>query len=417
MKRIICLLMIGGLGVSSLPGANLPDHPITLKEAMDLLAKQSPLLASAKAHTLAVRSNEVTAGLRPNPIFTSANEDFAIFNTHQFDLRGNQEFTQNVSQLIERGHKRQLRVEDARWVAKVTQDTYADTERQLQYAVKSAFVNMLLAKSNLQLAQDNLHDYQETVKLNEVRMQAGDISPTDFARIRVEEARFQDDLLNAQESLAEARIQLGNLLGFENVPESFDVEGKLEAPEITAPLPELQALAAQHRPDYVAARDSVSEAQSAVKLADANGATDVAVGGEYKRNQIENTVGFTVQLPLRIFDRNQGEKARTRGELIATQDAEMAAKYQVNSDVAQAYAAYQSSAARARIYNQQYLKQAQEVRDRIEFSYRQGGSSLLDYLDAVRTYRDTELAWRRAYAQVMLSVHQLSLATGTELQP
>lgn len=417
MKRVICLLMVGGLGISSLRGANLPDHPITLKEALDLLSKQSPVLASVKAQSLAVRSNEVTAGLRPNPIFTSANEDFAIFNPNQFDPRGNQEFTQNVSQLIERGHKRQLRVDDARWTTKVTQDTYADTQRQLEYAVKSAFVNMLLAKSNLQLAQDNLHDYQQTVKLNELRLQAGDISPTDFGRIQVEEARFQDDLLNAQQSLMQTRIQLGNLLGFESVPESFDVDGKLEAPEIAATLPVLQAQAAQHRPDYLAAHDSVSEAQSAVKLADANGATDVAVGGEYKRNQLENTVGFTVQLPLRIFDRNQGEKARTRGELIASQDAEMATKYQVSSDVAQAYATYQSSLARARIYTQQYLKQAQEVRDRIEFSYRHGGSSLLDYLDAVRTYRDTELAWRQAYAQVMLSVHQLSLATGTELQP
>lgn len=397
--------------------AALPDHPLTLREALELLHARSPLLTSSRAHLEGVRANEITAGLRPNPIITSANEDFNLFNPSRFDFAGNQEFTQSVLQTLERGHKRRFRLESARWSTKVAQDTYQVTERQLELAVKSSFVTLLLAKSNLQLARDNLRDYQETVRLNEIRLKAGDISPTELERIRVEQARFESDLLNAQLALAQARIQLGGLLGFQDVPETFDVEGKLEAPEIALSLSDLQQNTLARRPDYLAARDTVNLAQADVRLADANGVTDVAVGTEYKRNGIDNTVGFTVSFPLRIFDRNQGEKARTRRELEASQSNETAARISVLADVTQAYQAYRLALSRAQLYSRNYLERARKVRERTEFSYRHGGATLLDYLDAVRSYRDVELAWRSAYAQVMTAIHQLSFVTGMEIQP
>jgi cobalt-zinc-cadmium efflux system outer membrane protein len=182
-------------------------------------------------------------------------------------------------------------------------------------------------------------------------------------------------------------------------------------------LPDLVEKALASRPDYLAARDTVSKAQSDVRLADASGTTDVAIGSEYKRNGIDNTIGFTVSFPLRIFDRNQGEKLRTRREFDASRFTESATRTAVLSDVAQAYEAYRSSLARAQLYSRDYLGRARQVRDRVAFSYRNGASSLLDYLDAVRSYREVELAWRSSYAQVMNSVHQLSFVTGTELWP
>ncbi len=417
MRRALFCLALLWLGTPPLPAGELPDHPLTLREALELMRSRSPLLASARAHLDAVAANEVTAGLRPNPVFTSANEDFNVFNPSRFDIRRSQEFTDSVLQTIERGNKRRYRVESARGATRVAQDSYRDAERQLELAVKTAFVGMLLAKANLQLARDNLSDYQETVRLNEIRLKAGEISPTELDRIRVEQARFDTDLLNAQLALQQARVQLESLLGLQDLPEKFDIEGELLAPELALALPDLVAKAVASRPDYLAARDTVVKAQSDVRLADANGTTDVAIGSEYKRNGPDNTIGFTMQIPLRIFDRNQGEKLRTRREFEASRLTESATRIAVLSDVAQAYEAYRSSLARAQLYSRDYLGRARQVRDRVAFSYRNGASSLLDYLDAVRSYREVELAWRSSYAQVMSSVHQLSFVTGTELWP
>ena len=417
MRQTFLIVVLLCAGAPLARAGELPDHPLTLKEALELARARNPLLLAARQHLQAVQANEVTAGLRPNPVLTSANEDFNVFHPSQLDIANRQEFTDNVAQLIERGHKRRLRVEDARAATQVARDGYRDAERLLELAVKTSFVAMLLAKSNLQLAQENLQDYQETVRLNEIRLKAGDISPTDFDRIKIEQVRFENDLLNAQLSLDQARVQLESLLGYAALPEKFDVQGELVAPELAYTLAELDEKAMANRPDYMAARDSVIKAQSDVRLAVANGATDVAVGGEYKRNGPDNTLGFTIAFPLRFFDRNQGEKLRTRHDLDASRSAEVAARTTVLADVTQSYQAYRSVMRLAQLYSQDYLQRARDVRDHIEFSFRNGGASPLDYLDAVRSYREVELAARAARAQAMLAVHQLSFATATELLP
>ncbi len=417
MKRALFCLALLWLGTLPILAGQIPDHPVTLREALELMRSRSPVLAAARSHTTATAANEVTAGLRPNPVFTSANEDFNVFKPSEFDIRRKQEFTDSVLQIIERGHKRQLRVTSARAATRVAEDTYRDTERQLELAVKTSFVNLLLAKSNLQLAKDNLRDYQETVRLNEIRLKAGEISPTEFDRIRLEQARFETDVLSAQLAVDQARVQLENLLGLEDFPPDFDIQGELVGPELALTTQELAQQALAGRPDYLAARDSVRKAEADVRLADANGATDIAVGGEYKRNGPDNTVGFTVAFPLRFFDRNQGEKLRTRREFDASRSAELAARLVVVADVTQAFEAYRTALARAQLYSKDYLERARQVRDRVAFSYQHGASSLLDYLDALRSYRDVELTWRSSYAQVMTSIHQLSFVTGTELWP
>jgi cobalt-zinc-cadmium efflux system outer membrane protein len=417
MRRALFCLALLGLAAPRVAAGQLPDHPLTLRETLELLRARNPLLWAARSRADAVAANEITAGLRPNPVFTSANEDFNVFKPSEFDIRRKQEFTDSVLQIIERGHKRQLRVESARLGTRVAEDTYRDTERQLELAVKSSFVGLLLAKSNLQLAQDNLRDYQETVRLNEIRLKAGEISPTELDRIRLEQARFENDVLAAQLAVDQARVQLEGLLGLEDFPPTFDIQGELTAPELALTARELAQKALAARPDYLAAVDGTRKAEADVRLADANGATDISVGSEYKRNGPDNTIGFTVAFPLRLFDRNQGEKLRTRRESDASRSAELAARIAVLADVALAYEAYRSALARAQLYSRDYIARARQVRDHVAFSYRHGASSLLDYLDAVRSYRDVELAWRSSHAQVMTSIHQLSFVTATELWP
>jgi cobalt-zinc-cadmium efflux system outer membrane protein len=404
------------VALSSLAMAQGPANGLTLQQVLQRLRTQSPNLAASRAHLDAIRANEVTAALRPNPVLSSANQDFNVFNPSQFDIANGQEFTESLIWLVERGHKRQARVASAQSGTVVAEDLFRDSQRQLEFAAKAAFVTMLAAKANLKLAQDNLADYQRTLEANQLRLKAGDISETEFDRSKLEEARFRTDLLSAELSLKQSRVQLEALLGM-NESADFDISGTLEAPELRFTFEELRDSALANRPDYLAAKGSVRKADADFKLATANGATDFTIAPEYKRNGPENTIGFTVQVPLRIFDRNQGEKLRTNREIESSRFAETAAHIQTVADVQQAWDGYQTARERANIYRAEYLNRARVVRDRLAFSYQHGATSLLDYLDTMRTYRDVQLAATTADALLWNSIHQLSFVTGTELVP
>lgn len=414
MKRHVVVLFL--FSASPLFAADPPSTPLSLAQALDLLRANNPVLASARAHYQAVQAGEVTAALRPNPVFTSANQDFNVFDPSRLDPANAQEFTDNLSWTMERGGKRSARIASARWGTTVAEHSLRENQRQLELQLKTAFVSLLLAKAVLKLAQDNLADYQQTLEANQLRLQAGDISQTEFDRIKLEEARFHNDLLNAEMALAQIRVQFATLLGLSPAP-GFDVAGTIEPPALNLDLGELQQRALTNRPDYLAARDGVSKADADQRLATANGATDVNVAPEYKRNGPDNTLGVSFQFPLRIFDRNQGEKLRTGRELRSSRFAENAARLQTLADVAQSLEAYRAADARARLYTGDYLARARDVRDGTRFSYEHGATSLLDLLDAIRSYRDIELAALTAEAQVWIAIHQLSAATATELAP
>jgi len=412
MKRLLSLL-IALLVNASAWAADPPNHPLSLSEALEIAHRENPVLRAARAHTSAVQAGEVSAALRPNPVFTSSNEDFNPWN---FDPANAQEFTQNVSFLIERGGKRQARINDARLTTSVANAVLSDAERQLDLQVKLAFVNYLLGSETLKLADDNLKGYAQVIEANQVRLNAGDISQTDFDRIKIEEASFQSDVLTARTSMLQARSQLAALLGISDATK-LNVTGQLSPPPVQGSLAQLQQAALQHRPDYLAAHQNVQKAEADLTLARANGATDVSVGPEYKRNGPDNTFGVVFQLPLRVFDRNQGEKLRTSHELESSRYAEEAARLQVLSDVQQAWDAYQSALERHNLYTQDYLQRSRTVLERLTFSYQHGATSLLDYLDAIRSHRDVQLGALTADSQALAAIHQLSSATATELLP
>ena len=414
MRRIVLILVL--LAASTASAADPPSGPLTLPDALAYFRANSPALSAARAHYDAVQAGEVTARLRPNPIFTSANEDWRVFNPSTLDPTNAQEFTDSFNYTFERGGKRGARISSARWTTTLAGHTLRDVQRLLEFQLKTAFVAVLQAKAVLKLAQDNAADYQQTLQANQLRLQAGDISQTDFDRIKLEEARFSSDLLNAETALAQSRAQFAALLGIPPGP-SLDVVGNIEPPTLSLDLSDLQQRALANRPDYLAARDGINKAEADYKLALANGATDLNLAPEYKRNGPDNTLGFTLQFPLRIYDRNQGEKLRTRHEFASSRYTENATRMQALSDVAQAFEAYRSAQALARLYSTDYLSRARDVRDRMRFSYEHGATSLLDFLDAIRSYRDIELASINASAQVWLAIHQLSSATGTEVLP
>ncbi len=389
--------------------------PLTLHDALQLMRANNIGLASARLHAKATTMAEITASLRPNPVLSSANEDFNVFNPAHFDIN-NQEFTQSVGFTVERGGKRAARIASAKLGSVVANDQFADNQRQAEFQVRNLFVTLLAAKDARRIAQENLSDYQRSLDANHLRLQSGDISQTEFDRSKLEEARFQNDLIAAESAERQARVQLEAAIGVPDSP-SFSITGSLSPPATSFDLSSLRDLALSNRPDLKAASDSVTKAQADVRLAHANGAADLTVAPEYKRNGRDNTVGVTLQVPLRFFDRNQGEKARTRYEEQASQFAARAARLQVEADVAQAYEAYSAALRRVQLYSTEYLNTARDVRDRTAFSYEHGHSNLLDYLDALRSYRDVASAAVNANAQLWTAIHQLSYVTGAEVLP
>lgn len=388
--------------------------PMTLQQVLDVVRAKNPGLLSAEQHVIATKASEITADLRQNPTFTlsGANTTLPANNpSSPYTYIG------NVSRLFERGQKRRWRMDAASATTAVTRSQYNDQQRQLVLQVKNAFTNMLAAKAAVQVAQDNLDSYRKTVDLSQIRLNAGDISRTDFERIDLQLAEFESDDDNAKLDLVQASDSLQLLMGVEKPAPNFDIAGALQPPTVAQNLAQIEQEALTARPDYLAAQQSVTLANANVKLADAQGTTDPTLGAEYERVGVFNSAGFQVSIPLRIFDRNQGEKERTRYEAQSSRLAVIEARNQVLNDVDQAWAAYLAALDVAQRYNSHYVAESERVRTNLEFSYRHGGATLLDYLDALRDYRQVHLDALAANQQVWLSLHQLSFAAATEIVP
>jgi outer membrane protein, heavy metal efflux system len=393
----------------------VPTAPITMQQAVDLAVAHNPALLAAQQHLAAVKATEVTAGLRQNPTLTFLGQDVTLGENNP---AGNPYFySANIARVFERGEKRRWRLDIANNTYAVTVSQLRDQQRQLVLSVRQAFTSLLAAKEGLAIAQENLDDYRKTVDLSQARLDAGDISRTDFERIDLQLSQFESDFDAAKLNVQQQSTQLQMLFGVDHPTTTTDVIGSLDPPAILLTLAEAEQKAIASRPDLQAAQQNVDVAKANVNFAGANGTTDPTVAAEYERSGFQNTFGMSVSIPLRIFDRNQGEKERTRYELMSSQFAVTAARNQVISDVDQAYLAFQTALVQAQRYRDHYLGEAERVRDNLQFSYRNGNSTLLDYLDALRDYRAIRLNSISADAQIWLAIHQLSYVTATDIIP
>jgi cobalt-zinc-cadmium efflux system outer membrane protein len=407
----VCILLAL---LSRQASAQTSSTQLTLQQAVALARAKNPTLLAAQQNLESTRSEEITASLRQNPNLGISGSDVTLPANNPASPYA---YSVDVSRLFERGQKRRWRLDSARATTRVTESQYRDLERQTVLAVEQAFTNMLLAKAALQLADQNLSSYRKTVDLSHVRLQAGAISETDFERIDLQLASFESDYANAQVNLVQNSDQLQQLVGIAHPTRNFDIAGTLVPPQLNLSLPDLEQKALAARPDYLATQQQIQVADADVKLAYANGTTDPTLDGSYNRSGTYNSFGFNVSIPLRIFDRNQGEKQASRFTAQADRFSEIAARNQVLSDVDQAWAGYEAAQSLAQRYNTHYLAEAGHVLKNLEFGYRHGSSTLLDYLDALRDYRQTNLDALNANAQVWLSIDQLSFATATEMLP
>jgi cobalt-zinc-cadmium efflux system outer membrane protein len=395
-----------------------PPVRITLDQAIDLALKHNHTLQAARTTIQQSQAAEVTANLRPNPTFFTDWEYLPIFNRPQGEtnaeyLQGSTEGDMGLSYLIERGNKRARRLEAARSATAVTRAQVNDNERGTAFQVGYLFVNAQLADSTLELARKDLKSFQETVDISEVQFKDGAMSENDYLKIKLQLLQFETDVQQALLNKAQALSDLRQQLGYESVPAGYDVVGDFEYQPLLAGLDELQAKALQNRPDLRAAALGVAAANSQYALARANGKQDPTISANYSHVNGISTATWSFSIPLAIFDRNQGNIAQTRIAIRQAEEQRKAANGQVLTDVKDAYEGLQESAKIVQLLRSTYLDIAQKSRDISEYAYRRGALALLDFLDAERTYRATQLAYRQAVAAYLTSLEQLRQAVGT----
>lgn len=397
-----------------------PSTRISLDEAIRLALQHNHALQAARTTILQNQAVETTANLRPNPTLSWDAQFLPIFEPSKFtaDYINNQaQFDLGIGYTFERGKKRQHRLEAARDLTSVSRSTVADNERTLTFNVAQQFVSVLLAQSTIDLAKQDLDSFQKTVNVSEERFRAGDMSEGDLLKIKLQLLQFQTDLSQAQLLKVQAIAALRQLVGFESVPDFFDVEGQLDYQPVHAGLDDLKALALRTRPDLTAAQRGVTAAQSQEVLAEANGKRDLGASFNYSHLGDTNTGAFFFNIQLPIFDRNQGEIARTRFAVTQSQELARESSEQVLSDVVDAYEALRTSEQIVQLYRGGYVEQSQKSRDISEYAYKRGAASLLDFLDAERTYRANQLAYRQALANYMTALEQMREAVGTRNLP
>jgi cobalt-zinc-cadmium efflux system outer membrane protein len=417
LLKVACLACAAVISLSTIASAQQTSY--TWEQLRDRFLLTNPDLQAQAQSIQSARANEITASLRPNPTFQNDTTSATIGFYQEFEVGG----------------KRHARMESAHLATSISKTDTANLRRTLLFNLRQAFISALLANSNLEFARQNLADYQKVIDLNRLMLQQGETSRANFLKIQLQTLQFQTDLDDALLQSKTAKAALRALVGPANLPQEFELAGELRATPLNQTLPDLQQQALANRPDLKSAETARDKALADFRLAQANrwpdptlGASYLHTGNEiggpswfepfYPKGPTTNAMGLAVaSVPIPIFNRNQGEMARTRSEQIRAGFLLESARNQVIQDVETGYAAFESSRERVRLYEQTYLAAAKESLDIQEFSLRNGASSILDFLDAERTYRATQLAYRQQLADYLTNLAALETAVGIPLAP
>jgi len=389
--------------------------PLTWDQVKARFEAANPNLKAGQLNIQESKAQEITAYLRPNPNFNMSADQITPFTGNPYRPFAALLTGVSVDYLHERQHKRELRLESAKQGTDIAESQQDDLERNLLFNLRTAFVQTLQAQRLLANARQNLDYFNRELAISQERLKAGDIAKVDFDRLALQKVQYEQDLQTAQVNLRTSKITLLMLLNDRTPVDRFDIAGPFAFKEQIPPLEDFHSIALATRPDLKAAMQAVEKAQTDHRLAVANGSTDPTFSANLGRLP-PAYVGFSVNIPLRIFDRNQGEKARTQIDIAHAERQEDAQKAQVFSDVDSAYYMVASNIDLLKPYNgpDGYLQTALRIRDTISYSYQQGQAALVDYLDAQRDYRATEVAFINLMGSYLQAVTQLNMAVGRE---
>lgn len=417
-------LYLGALYLATAASGQSTPTAFTWQQIKERFEGVNPTLIAARANIDESRAAEITAFLRPNPDFSVSADGFQLVpNLGVWQPTSGVVLTPSISYLHERQHKRELRLETAKESTDIAQSSYSDVERGLLFNLRNAFVGVLQAKAVFQNATANLTYWDQELVVNQNRYNAGDLDQLDLNKLILQRVQFETDLQNAILNLKTSKIGIQQLVLDRTPIDRFDVSGPYEYSEKLAPLETFRQAALESRPDLKVAVQNVELARMNHQLAVANGSTDPTWSVWYSHNAsfantfANNTAGFSVSIPLRIFDRNQGEKARTQVDIGRNERLRDAAEAQVFNDVDSAYVTLEEALNLLGRYKEKYVPLAGDIRDKTRDAFQHGGASLLDYLDAEKSYRDTNLNYINFIGSYLTAAAQMNQAVGREVLP
>jgi outer membrane protein, heavy metal efflux system len=424
MKRIFPCITAAAALVWLWPAAASAQQSLTWEQVKARFEAANPELKADALGVDEAKAQEITAFLRPNPTFTFTADGTQIApDMGRWEPLAGTFVSPNFSYLHERDHKRELRLKAAQQGTQIAASQHEDLDRTLTFTLRSAFVQLLQAKAVLELARADLDYYDHIIQISRDRLNAGDIAQVDLDRIELQRVQYESELQQALVNLRTARIQMQQMLDDHTPVEQFDVMGPFDFSDTLKPLEDFRQIALDARPDLRAALQSIEQADTNHRLAEANGSTDPTFGAWYTWNSSNNnpqglqTLGLSVSIPLRIFDKNQGEKKRTQIDIDKNRQTSVNARNQVFNDVDTAYAQVESNIALLKPYRDKYKDQATRVRDTVTYSYQHGGASLMDFLNAQSDYRIVQLAYLQLVGTYLTAAGQLNQAVGREVIP
>jgi outer membrane protein, heavy metal efflux system len=390
---------------------------LTWRETLDKFRANNPTLLAGQVTIGESRADEITANLRPNPNLSFGWDQLTPFNGNPYRPIAQSYLFWSLAYLHEREHKRELRLSSAQKATAISISAQSDLERSLLFNLRDAFVRVLQAKAVRQVSLENLEYYDKEIAINRDRFKAGDISQVDFQRVELQRVQFESDLATAEVNLRTAKIDLLTLLRDPAPVNEFDVSETFDFEEPLTTLDDLRKLAIASRPDLKEAEQSLEKARTDHLLAIANGSTDptFSVDASHQPPPLNTYIGASISFPLRIFDRNQGDKLHTSLDIGRNEKLRDAAELTALHDVDSAYATLESTLKLLRPYKAKYLKEALDIRSAVSFAYLHGAASLLDFLDAQKSYRDTELSYVNLVGAYLSNANQLNFAVGREV--
>lgn len=421
-KRWLCCLALCGMGVAlAAPPSAFGQTSMSWDQVKARFESANPTMKADAINVDEMKAEEITAYLRPNPQYTLSSDGTQIApHSGVWQPTKGTQLVNTFSYLHERERKRELRQESAKEGTQIAGSLHSDLERNLLFNLRVAFVNVLQAKAVLDLTHRELDYYDHIIEISQARSKTGDMAQVDLDRVELQRVQYESDWQAAEVSLRTAKIQLLQLLDDKTPVDQFDVQGPFEFSDQIKPLADFRQIALDNRPDLKAAVESIQQAKTNHNLAVSNGSTDPTFSGWYSYNPSfnnpndEQTLGLSISIPLRIFDRNQGEKKRTQLDIGRNTELEDATRAQVFSDVDSAYAQVNSNVILLRPYKEKYLAQALRVRETVTFAWQRGSASLMDFLNAQSEYRQVQLAYAQLVGSYLTAAGQLNLAVGSE---
>lgn len=391
---------------------------LSLDQAIQEALAKNLNLAAEKLNVSVAEAREITAGLRPNPVLTVSGQSLNLLGAEYSPNTplGPNQLNIHTDFPIERGRKREERIALARQEKSLVELGVREVMRQVIAGVQSAFVDVQQAKESLKLAQENLKSLESVVAINEVRLKSGDLAQVELDRSKVAALQYRAAVLQAQLQLDQAKTQLQQIMGRKQRMPDFDVAAEARREPITETPEQITRLALTRRPDYLADQQSQARSRADLRLQLANGKVDYTIGTEYTRQSAwgisGNSLGLYFSVPLRIFNKNQGEIARAQREILLAGARSEAMESSIQTEVERAYRQYTVSRQLLTSVETDMLAKARSVRDTTDYSYRRGEASLVEFLDAQRAFNDAMQTFNDARANYSRSLYLIDTVSG-----